>query len=66
MPSIKPIKKLANQARDLRDSHRVRHSPTGFGFALADSVEYLDSGTTELKPGDNEIQELTRTTLTLV
>lgn len=43
MPSIKPFKKLANKARDLRDSHRARHRPTGFGFALADSVEYLDA-----------------------
>jgi predicted N-acyltransferase len=43
MPSLKPLKKLTNKARDLRDSHRVRHSPTGFGFALADSVDYLDA-----------------------
>ena len=43
MPTIKPLKKLTNKARDLRDSHRVRHSPTGYGFALSDSVEYLDA-----------------------
>jgi hypothetical protein len=43
MPSIKPLKKLVNKARGLRDSHRERHRPTGFGFALADSVEYLDT-----------------------
>ncbi len=43
MPSIKPLKKLVNKARDLRDGHRERHRPTGFGFALADSVEYLDT-----------------------
>lgn len=42
MPSIKPLKQLTNKARDLRDSHRVRHSPTGLGFALADSVDYFD------------------------
>ena len=42
MPNIKPLKKLTNKARDIRDSHRVRHTPTGFGFALADSVSYLD------------------------
>ena len=42
MPTIKPLKKLVNKARNLRDSHQERHRATGFGFALADSVEYLD------------------------
>ncbi|HYV00615.1 MAG TPA: GNAT family N-acetyltransferase, partial [Pyrinomonadaceae bacterium] len=44
MPQLKPIKKLVSKARDLRDSHQERHRPTGFGFALADSIDYLDSG----------------------
>ena len=43
MPGIKPLKKLVNKARDLRDSHQERHRSTGFGFALSDSVEYLDN-----------------------
>ncbi len=43
MPSIKPLKKLVTRARDLRDSHTERHRPTGLGFALADSVDYLDA-----------------------
>lgn len=43
MQGIKPLKKLAGRARDLREGHRARHRPTGFGFALADSVEYLDA-----------------------
>ncbi len=43
MQGIKPLKKLVSRARDLRDGHRARHRPTGFGFALADSVEYLDA-----------------------
>jgi hypothetical protein len=42
MPNIKPLNKLVNKARDLRDRHNERHRPTGFGFALADSIEYLD------------------------
>jgi len=42
MPSIKPIKKLVSKARDLRDQHNERHRPSGFGFTLADSVDYLD------------------------
>ena len=43
MPTIKPLKKLVNKARDLRDHHQERHRPTGFGFALADSIDYLDA-----------------------
>lgn len=43
MPDIKPLKKLVGKARDLREGHRARHRPTGFGFAFADSVEYLDA-----------------------
>jgi predicted N-acyltransferase len=42
MPTPKPIKKLITQARALRDHHKERHRPSGFGFALADSVDYLD------------------------
>ena len=43
MQGIKPLEKLVSRARDLREGHRARHRPTGFGFALADSVEYLDA-----------------------
>lgn len=43
MSKIKPLDKLVNKARDLRDSHKERHRPSGFGFALADSIDYLDS-----------------------
>ena len=43
MPSIKPLRKLVSKARDLRQSHGERHRPSGFGFALADSVDYLDA-----------------------
>lgn len=42
MPSIKPLKQLVHKARDLRAMHEERHRPTGYGFALADSVDYLD------------------------
>ncbi|MEK6333408.1 MAG: GNAT family N-acetyltransferase [Acidobacteriota bacterium] len=44
MPSIKPLRKLVSKARDLRESHSQRHRPSGFGFALADSIDYLDAG----------------------
>ncbi|HKR60670.1 MAG TPA: GNAT family N-acetyltransferase [Pyrinomonadaceae bacterium] len=43
MPRIKPLNKLVNKARDLRDTHKERHRPSGFGFALADSIDYLDA-----------------------
>lgn len=43
MPSIKPLKGLVSKARTLREGHRERHRPTGFGFALSDSVDYLDA-----------------------
>jgi hypothetical protein len=43
MPSIRPLKGLVSKARGLREGHRARHRPTGFGFALSDSVDYLDT-----------------------
>ena len=43
MPNIKPLKKLVTKARNLRDHHNERHRPSGFGFALADSIDYLDA-----------------------
>jgi hypothetical protein len=42
MPNIKPLNKLVSKARTLRDQHNERHRPSGFGFALADSIDYLD------------------------
>lgn len=42
MPNIKPLRKLVTKAREVREHHRERHSPSGFAFALADSIDYLD------------------------
>lgn len=42
MPTIKPLNKLVTKARNLRDHHRERHRPSGFGFALADRIDFLD------------------------
>lgn len=42
MPRLKPLNKLVTKARDLREHHRERHRPSGYGFALADSIDYLD------------------------
>ena len=43
MPRIKPLNKIVDKARDLRAGHKERHRPTGLGFALADSIDYLDA-----------------------
>lgn len=43
MPEFKPLKKLVGKAHDLREAHRARHRPTGYGFALSDSIDYLDA-----------------------
>jgi len=42
MPNIKPLRKLVTKAREVREHHRERHTPSGFAFALADSIDYLD------------------------
>ena len=42
MPNIKPLNKLVTKARDLREHHKERHRPSGFAFAVADSIDYLD------------------------
>ncbi len=42
MPNIKPLNKLVTKARDLREHHRERHRPSGYAFAVADSIEFLD------------------------
>src|SRR4026207_2502243 len=42
MPNIKPLKKLVTKARDLRDHHKARHTPSRLAFALAASIDYFD------------------------
>lgn len=42
MPNIKPLNKLVTKARDLREQHKERHRPSGYAFAVADSIDYLD------------------------
>jgi hypothetical protein len=38
----KKLRQLIDQIADVRERHRERHRPTGFGFVLADRVGYLD------------------------
>lgn len=40
----KPIKTVLEKVSQARANHRERHTSTGFGFAFADSIGYLDAG----------------------
>ena len=40
--SRNPFRQLAESLRVIRDRHKERHQPTGFGFSFADRVDYLD------------------------
>lgn len=55
MPTIKPLSKLVTKARDIREQHRERHRPSGFGFALADRIDYLDKGHWEKVTGHDSL-----------
>src|SRR5882762_6036614 len=39
-PSI--LRRLKSSIHEIHERHQERHRPTGFGFAFADSVDYLD------------------------
>jgi hypothetical protein len=53
MRKLKQLKTLVTKARGLCQDHQLRHRPTGFGFALADSIDYLDNRWDELTAGDS-------------
>lgn len=38
-----PLKSITRTLRDISDRHRERHCPSGFGFAFADRIDYLDA-----------------------
>ncbi len=40
--SRNPIRRIATSLQVLRQQHQERHRPTGFGFAFADRIDYLD------------------------
>jgi hypothetical protein len=40
-----PLRKAAESLRTMRERHKERHRPTGFGFAFADRVDYLNRET---------------------
>jgi hypothetical protein len=40
-----PLRKVAASLRSLRRRHKERHRSSGFGFAFADRVDYLDGAT---------------------
>lgn len=38
-----PLRRLKEKVQDVRARHAERHRPTGFGFAIADRIDYLDA-----------------------
>ena len=42
-PAANPLRKLVSTIRDATARHNNRHTPSGFGFALADRIDYLDA-----------------------
>src|SRR5262245_59724413 len=55
MSKLKPLKKIVGKAKELRERHRERYRPTGFGFALADSVDYLDAARWDALTGSTSV-----------
>ena len=46
MPTTRPanpLRRIADSFRDIQQRHLDRHRPTGFGFAFADRIGYLDA-----------------------
>src|SRR5262245_1502762 len=39
----KKLRRLFSKLADARERHRERHRPSGFGFAIADRVGFLDT-----------------------
>ncbi len=37
-----PLRRLKTKLKDIRSRHAGRHRPTGFGFVVADRIDYLD------------------------
>lgn len=40
--SRNPLKKVANTLREMRERHEERHRPSGFHFAFADRIDFLN------------------------
>ena len=43
-PTRNPLRKVRNKLRALGEQHAERHRPTGFSFAFADRVDFLNHG----------------------
>src|SRR5215475_8108808 len=50
-----PLKKLKRSIRELKERHRERHRPTGFGFVFADRVDYLDPARWDAVTGNGSV-----------
>lgn len=40
--SRNPLKKVATTLREMRERHEERHRPSGFHFAIADRIDFLN------------------------
>ena len=49
------LKKLLRAAKRKADRHVARHRPTGFGFAVADSLAFLDSAAWDRLTGSSSV-----------
>lgn len=49
------LKKLLRAARQKRDRHVARHRPTGFRFAIADSIAFLDGAAWDRLTGSSSV-----------
>jgi len=55
MVNFKPIKQFTAKVRKLHENHRERHRPSGFGFAIADSIHFLNSAQWESVTESNSV-----------
>src|SRR5262245_8540565 len=53
--ATRPLDRLKSSFADLRDRHRDRHRPTGFGFVFGDRVGYLDPVRWDFVTGNDSI-----------
>lgn len=53
--SKNPLRQVAAGLRALRSRHKERHRPSGFGFAFADRVDYLDRSTWDQLAADGSL-----------
>ena len=54
-PAKNPLREMQGKLRAIQESHEERPRPTGFGFALADRIDYLDGALWDSVAGHGSI-----------